>query len=754
MSQNELFDLGNYSAPVPRRQKKKYSSYAVDPAWDDGTAFPSNTPSNLESRKIDPTLGENPTQDDSKNLTEPEYRDIVSTGSEQGDRWNPLYFSPINKHQIQPDGQLTIFFDSSQEPPEPDDFKSLAEFEEAWQQWEREQEKYDHHGSLTGMMDTIESRMTHESNLPALRGRIPVIQPKSEVLQPELQIQSDQHRIQPERCDRTVRDRIDTSGSSPTNGSHKKSYSKKTSGSGLHVKKTNQHKECSRNASRSRIKPQLEAGTDESTRICNGEVSWSSESNPERTLCSSTHSSNGEIFGEIPGVLRTESPRERSCPPYQSHQSGQQNRKSSVDEDNPASAITSSVCEQTSQEQGDGGDFPICKTSITNHGLEPECCRESNKKTIQSRGLLLGICLINSHNLTCVLAWALVIVTLVQSSDSSLSELQKLTRSAQTSSTNDTLESKITETSGISNGTQGKRKKNQTSLHVHRHASHSASEANDLQQTTTETAFQPCSTSLRSPNQSTAQSKTYQDCSVVQFDQESKNSTSITSPNNSQSLGTDWRALSFPVHRLEAPLSENGCCSLPSPTAYSSISSRPPGTNKLERFLREKGMIQPEEVVNPSFLEVSLGIPEDWTNPYSQQTAWEYVEEEASPEVEELHWETPLTLESHTLPLPESYISKAYEQKARGCLYKYLENKKLKDGRIVSYPRVDGERDPDNQNHWRWGFCWEEKIDGEWRNRSLGCVPLRILSMVKAMQKMDTPLAEIIRFIRQSKRST
>lgn len=57
--------------------------------------------------------------------------------------------------------------------------------------------------------------------------------------------------------------------------------------------------------------------------------------------------------------------------------------------------------------------------------------------------------------------------------------------------------------------------------------------------------------------------------------------------------------------------------------------------------------------------------------------------------------------------------------KQKGCLYKYPENKKLKDGTIVSYPRVIGYRDPENPNHWRWGFNWEEKIDGEWKERWL-----------------------------------
>ncbi len=87
----------------------------------------------------------------------------------------------------------------------------------------------------------------------------------------------------------------------------------------------------------------------------------------------------------------------------------------------------------------------------------------------------------------------------------------------------------------------------------------------------------------------------------------------------------------------------------------------------------------------------------------------------------------------------------------KGCLYRYLEHKKLKDGNVVSYPRVMGERSPLNPEHWRWGFNWEEKIDGEWKCRSIGSVPIGAIPMIQSMQKLDVPLEEIIEFIRRAK---
>lgn len=88
--------------------------------------------------------------------------------------------------------------------------------------------------------------------------------------------------------------------------------------------------------------------------------------------------------------------------------------------------------------------------------------------------------------------------------------------------------------------------------------------------------------------------------------------------------------------------------------------------------------------------------------------------------------------------------------KQKGCLYPYLENKKLKDGTIASYPRVVGHRDPDNPTHWRWGYKWEEKIDDEWKGRSIG-VPIGAIPMIKLMQKEGASLEEIIGFIKRSK---
>jgi len=111
-------------------------------------------------------------------------------------------------------------------------------------------------------------------------------------------------------------------------------------------------------------------------------------------------------------------------------------------------------------------------------------------------------------------------------------------------------------------------------------------------------------------------------------------------------------------------------------------------------------------------------------------------------------------------PIPEKFLEETEPQREavpkpkrrqrKGCLYKYIEIKKLKDGTVASYPRVMGHRDPSNPTHWRWGFNWEEKVDGEWKNRSLS-VKLGAIPLIQSMQKEGVDLAEIIGFIRRSK---
>ncbi|MHC5762968.1 hypothetical protein [Nostoc sp.] len=48
---------------------------------------------------------------------------------------------------------------------------------------------------------------------------------------------------------------------------------------------------------------------------------------------------------------------------------------------------------------------------------------------------------------------------------------------------------------------------------------------------------------------------------------------------------------------------------------------------------------------------------------------------------------------------------------ASGWLEHYTKNKKLKDGTIATFPKVEGHREPDNPEHWYWAYKYEQKSD-------------------------------------------
>ncbi|BAY86096.1 C-5 cytosine-specific DNA methylase [Calothrix parasitica NIES-267] len=52
------------------------------------------------------------------------------------DRWNPAHFGEMPR-QLDSQGNPLIFWDDSIEPPEPDDYDTLTEYEEAWEKWEQ-----------------------------------------------------------------------------------------------------------------------------------------------------------------------------------------------------------------------------------------------------------------------------------------------------------------------------------------------------------------------------------------------------------------------------------------------------------------------------------------------------------------------------------------------------------------------------------------------------------------------------------------
>lgn len=67
---------------------------------------------------------------------DPYWDEITNVAPEHSndDAWNPDDFGEVPFKDD--NGQLTIFWDDSLEPPEADDFNSIEEFEQAWQHWQ------------------------------------------------------------------------------------------------------------------------------------------------------------------------------------------------------------------------------------------------------------------------------------------------------------------------------------------------------------------------------------------------------------------------------------------------------------------------------------------------------------------------------------------------------------------------------------------------------------------------------------------
>lgn len=49
-------------------------------------------------------------------------------------RWNPAHFGEVSR-KCEDNGQLTIFWEDEQEPPDPDDYSTIALYEQAWERW-------------------------------------------------------------------------------------------------------------------------------------------------------------------------------------------------------------------------------------------------------------------------------------------------------------------------------------------------------------------------------------------------------------------------------------------------------------------------------------------------------------------------------------------------------------------------------------------------------------------------------------------
>ncbi|MEH2185041.1 MAG: hypothetical protein V7K64_02515 [Nostoc sp.] len=74
-----------------------------------------------------------PTSETRTTIHDPYWDEILAPQQAKENRWNPADFGEI-PHKVDEDGQLTIFYESL-EPPDPDDYENLEDYEQAWAEW-------------------------------------------------------------------------------------------------------------------------------------------------------------------------------------------------------------------------------------------------------------------------------------------------------------------------------------------------------------------------------------------------------------------------------------------------------------------------------------------------------------------------------------------------------------------------------------------------------------------------------------------
>jgi hypothetical protein len=85
-----------------------------------------------------------------------------------------------------------------------------------------------------------------------------------------------------------------------------------------------------------------------------------------------------------------------------------------------------------------------------------------------------------------------------------------------------------------------------------------------------------------------------------------------------------------------------------------------------------------------------------------------------------------------------------------GSLCQFTQLKAAKDGTLVEYPSIAGERDLDRLDHWYWHFTYKEKnLQGKFATRTK-TVPRRKVLTVRDLIAQNTSIAGIIEYLHSS----
>jgi hypothetical protein len=82
-----------------------------------------------------------------------------------------------------------------------------------------------------------------------------------------------------------------------------------------------------------------------------------------------------------------------------------------------------------------------------------------------------------------------------------------------------------------------------------------------------------------------------------------------------------------------------------------------------------------------------------------------------------------------------------------GSVYRYTSKKTDKSGTVNIYPKVEVDRCRDIDDHWFWGFSYNEKVEGKWRSRT-AAIPKKKLSTVREALSSGSSYLELLRLIK------
>jgi hypothetical protein len=82
-----------------------------------------------------------------------------------------------------------------------------------------------------------------------------------------------------------------------------------------------------------------------------------------------------------------------------------------------------------------------------------------------------------------------------------------------------------------------------------------------------------------------------------------------------------------------------------------------------------------------------------------------------------------------------------------GSLCQFTQLKAAKDGTLVEYPPIEGERDPENTDHWYWHLTYKEKnLQGKFVTRTK-TVPRQKVATVGDLIAQNTSIAGILEYL-------